>query len=313
MRVWNGIEAYPAGSEPVVATVGNYDGVHLGHRAILEGALGDARRRGLKSLLVTFDPHPVSVVAPERRPRLLQTRRQKLDSLEATGLDGVLILRFDEELAALSGQTFFSEVLSGPVHLAAIHVGSNFHFGRDRSGNLELMREIGRQRGFDVVGVDPVRKNGTIVSSSVIRRAVQDGDIDLAARLLGRPYSVTGEIVQGDGRGKELDFPTANLDVENEIIPERGVYVTETAVLATRHTSVSNVGVRPTFEGKNLTVETHLLEFEGDLYGERAEVRFLARLRDEQRFSSPEELADQIARDRAAAESYFRNQQPRSQ
>ena len=139
-----------------------------------------------------------------------------------------------------------------------------------------------------------------------------DGDVELAVRLLDRPFALTGEVVHGDGRGRELEFPTANLDVENDLIPKSGVYVTETVVLATRHTSVSNVGVRPTFDGKQLTVETHLLEFDGDLYGERAELRFLARLRDERRFSGPDELADQIARDRAAAESYFQNLQPAS-
>ena len=312
MRVWNGIESYPTNAAPVVATAGNYDGVHLGHQAILESALRDARRRDVRLLLVTFEPHPLSVVAPDRCPRLLQTRRQKLESLEASGLDEVLILRFDATMAALTGEQFIDEVLCGPVRLAAMHVGGNFHFGRGRAGNLELLQKIGSRRGFDVVGVEPVVVDGQIVSSSTIRAALTDGDVELAVRLLDRPFALTGEVVHGDGRGRELEFPTANLDVENDLIPKSGVYVTETVVLATRHTSVSNVGVRPTFDGKQLTVETHLLEFDGDLYGERAELRFLARLRDERRFSGPDELADQIARDRAAAESYFQNLQPAS-
>ncbi len=312
MRVWNGTASYPVDAASVVATAGNYDGVHLGHRAILESALRDARRRDLRSLLVTFEPHPLSVVAPEHCPRLLQTRRQKLESLEAAGLDEVLILRFDAAMAALTGERFIDEVLSGPVRLAAMHVGGNFHFGRGRAGNLRLLQEIGSRRGFDVVGVEPVVLGGEVVSSSVIRAAVADGDVEQAARLLGRPFALSGEVVRGEGRGRELEFPTANLDVENDMIPKTGVYVTETVVLATRHTSVSNVGIRPTFDGTQLTVETHLLEFDGDLYGERAELRFLARLRDERRFSGPDELADQIARDRAAAESYFQNLQPAS-
>lgn len=307
MRVLNGIESYPEGAPAVVATIGNYDGVHLGHQAILRSVVEAARRRSLASLLVSFEPHPLSVVAPERRPRLLQTRRQKLDSLEATGLDAVLILRFDSRLASLSGEEFFSRVLWGPIRFAAVHVGDNFRFGHRRGGDVHLLEEIGGRLGFEVVGVPAVQIDGRAVSSSTIREAVSKGDVVLAHRMLGRPFAVCGEVVAGDGRGRALNFPTANLGTDNELFPRRGVYVTETVVLATRHASVTNVGVRPTFNGSSTVVETHLLEFDADLYGETAEIRFLARLRDERRFGGPEELADQIARDRAAAASYFQN------
>jgi len=281
MNIWNGIDAYPEEARPVVASIGNYDGVHLGHQAILRLVVQNARRRGLPALLITFDPHPASVLAPERRPRLLQTRRQKLDRLQDTGLTDLLLLEFNR-------------------------------FGRGRAGDLTLLRQIGDRLGFDVNGVPPVRLGETMISSSAIRVAIAEGDVTLAHQMLGRPFSILGEVVHGDGRGHSLQCPTANLEYDNELVPRPGVYVTESVVLANRCPSVTNVGYRPTVGGASLTVETHLLDFEEDLYGERIEVRFLAHLRDEQRFDGLSELADQLARDRAAAESYFQNQQLRA-
>lgn len=307
MKIWNGIDSYPDRAPRAVATIGNYDGVHLGHRAILLSVVDEARRDGHVSVLVTFEPHPLQVVAPDRRPKLLQTRRQKLESLEQTGLDGVLILDFDRDMAALSGDAFFSRVLCGPVDFASIHVGSNFRFGHGRSGDVDALRSIGERHGFTVVTVPPVEIEGGVVSSSAVRKAVADGEVGAAHAMLGRPFAVVGEVVAGEGRGRSLRFPTANLDSSNELVPRRGVYVTETVALATRHPAVTNVGIRPTFNGGKLIVESHLLDYDGDLYGEQVEVRFLARLRDEQRFSGPRELADQIARDRAAASVYFQN------
>jgi len=307
MKIWNGIESYPETAERVVATIGNYDGVHLGHQTILRSAVQAARRAERASVLLTFEPHPLTVVAAERRPRLIQTRRQKLERLEAMGLDAVLILRFDAELAALSGEEFFAQVLCGPIEFEAIHVGSNFRFGRGRGGDVDLLRALGKRHGFAVVAVPPVGLEQGVVSSSAVRKAIEDGDVALATEMLGRPFALVGEVVQGEGRGRALEFPTANLDTDNELLPRRGVYVTETVALATRHVSVTNVGIRPTYGGGAMTVESHLLDYDGDLYGESIEVRFLARIRDERKFSGPRELADQIARDRAAAAAYFEN------
>jgi riboflavin kinase/FMN adenylyltransferase len=286
--------------------------VHLGHQAILRIVVQNAQRRGSPALLITFDPHPASVLAPERRPRLLQTRRQKLDCLQDTGLTDLLLLQFNEDLAALSGEQFFDGLLLPRLGLAAIHVGESFRFGRGRVGDLALLRQIGARRGFEVHGVAPVRLDDRMISSSAIRSALTEGDVALAARMLGRPFALLGEVVRGDGRGRNLQCPTANLAFENELVPRPGVYVTETVALATRCASVTNVGYRPTVGGASLSVETHLLDFDEDLYGERLEVRFLAHLRDEQRFDSLPELADQLARDRAAAESYFQNQRLRA-
>jgi riboflavin kinase/FMN adenylyltransferase len=264
-----------------------------------------AKARSAPSLLITFDPHPLAVVAPSRRPRLLQTRRQKLETLEASGIDGVLVLPFDRELASLDGEAFFAEFLSERLRFASVHVGRNFRFGRARGGDLRVLESVGREHGFSVVGVPQVEVEGETVSSSAIRTAIEEGDVARARAMLGRPFAITGEVVRGHGRGRTLEFPTANLAVENETIPRRGVYVTETTVFGSRFPSVTNVGMRPTFGGTTLGVETHLLEIDEELYGERLEVRFLARLRDERTFSGAAELADQIARDRAAASSYF--------
>jgi riboflavin kinase/FMN adenylyltransferase len=307
MKIWSGIENYPPGQPAVVASIGNYDGVHRGHRAILDSVVRAAREGGRASLLITFEPHPLGVVNPERRPRLLQTRRQKLDALEGTGLDGVLILDFDGETAALDGESFFTRVLEPSIDFAAIHVGENFRFGNGRTGDLELLKRVGDRSGFEVRGIAPVTIDGQTVSSTAIRRAVEAGRVEDARRVLGRPFAMVGEVVRGEGRGTIMDFPTANLDVGNEIVPSNGVYITEVSVLASRRPAVTNVGVRPTFGGKVVHVETHLLHFDGDLYAETMEVRFLVRLREEMQFPGPIELADQVARDRAAAEAFFQN------
>jgi riboflavin kinase/FMN adenylyltransferase len=305
MTVWNALDAFPTGREPTFATIGNFDGVHLGHQAILASVVRAARGRSAPSLLITFDPHPLAVVAPSRGPKLLQTRRQKLETLEGTGLDGVLVLPFDRELAALTGEEFFGKYLAERIRFAAVHVGHNFRFGRARGGDIDLLTSMGAQMGFSVTVVPPVIVDGEPASSSAIRALVEHGDVAKARSMLGRPFALTGEVVRGAGRGRTLGFPTANVAVDNECLPARGVYVTETVAFASRFPSITNVGLRPTFGGTALSVESHLIDVDEDLYGERVEVRFLARLRDERKFAGPEELADQLARDRAAATSYF--------
>jgi riboflavin kinase/FMN adenylyltransferase len=305
MNVWNSLDAFPTGREPNCATIGNFDGVHLGHQAILASAVHAARRRSGPSLLISFDPHPLAVVAPSRGPKLLQTRRQKLETLEATGLDGILLLPFDRALAALTGEEFFGTYLAERIRFASVHVGSNFRFGRARGGDIRVLQTLGAALGFSVVAVPPVLIDGETVSSSAIRAAIEAGDVARARSFLGRPFAVTGEVVHGEGRGRALGFPTANVAIDNETVPRRGVYVTETLAFGSRFPSITNVGIRPTFGGTALSVESHLIDVDEDLYGERVEVRFLARLRDEARFAGPAELADQLARDLAAATSYF--------
>ncbi len=305
MKVWNGLDDLPERRGSVVASIGNYDGVHRGHQTILASAVGDARRRELTAALITFDPHPLTVVAPDRRPDLVQTRRQKLRSLEQTGIDEVLILQFDTALAELDGEAFFTDYLLPRCPLAAVHVGENFRFGKARRGDVDLLDAIGQRAGFDVERVGAVAVDGRTVSSSAIREAVQAGNVAHAACLLGHPFALTGLVARGEERGHELGFPTANLEPDNMLLPSAGVYLSQVRALAGLHPAMTNVGFRPTFGGKRLSVETHLLDFDQDLYGQRIEVLFLERLRDEQRFDGPGELADQLARDRAATESYF--------
>lgn len=305
MKVWNGLDDLPEGRTPVVASVGNYDGVHLGHQATLESVVANARQRGLTAALITFDPHPLTVVAPDRRPDLVQTRRQKLHSLERTGIDEVLIVPFDAALARLEPEAFFDDYLLPRYPLAAVHVGQNFRFGKARRGDVDLLGTIGQRAGFDVECVQSVEVDGRTVSSSAVREALRAGDVALAERLLGRPFALTGLVARGEARGRELGFPTANLETDNLFLPRTGVYLSHVRALAGKHAAMTNVGSRPTFGGERLSVEAHLLNFDQDLYGQRIEVLFLERLRDEQRFDGPEKLADQLARDLAASESYF--------
>jgi riboflavin kinase/FMN adenylyltransferase len=219
----------------------------------------------------------------------------------------VLILEFDSGLAQRSGEEFFGSLVRR-VPLAAVHVGENFRFGRGRTGDLTLLRELGERHGFEVVRVAPVRAGGETVSSSAVRDAVAAGDVERARRLLGRPFELEGEVGTGDGRGRDLGFPTANVQVDNGMMPGGGVYVTETTIDGSRYASMTNVGSRPTFRPEGpAVVETHVLDFEGQLYRRRIAVRFLARLRDEQPYATPADLADQLARDRAAVEAFFRN------
>jgi riboflavin kinase/FMN adenylyltransferase len=265
VNVWNGLGALPEDVPPVVASIGNFDGVHLGHREILRRVVADARERRARALLVTFEPHPAAIVAPDRRPKLIDTRMQKIDRLAECGLSDLLIVRFDRELAALGGKAFL-ELLEGyGLCFAAVHVGENFRFGHDRAGDLALLREIGERRGFAVHGVPAISLDGRTLSSSEIRRALEAGEVGRAAAMLGRPWELIGEVVPGAGRGRELDCPTANIEPANELLPGIGVYVTETVALAARTASVTNVGRRPTVGGGAVVVETHQLVFDDDL------------------------------------------------
>ncbi len=310
MRVWNGINDLDPGRPRVVATIGNYDGVHRGHQTVLKEVIAEARRRKCPAALITFDPHPLAVVAPQRRPDLVQTRGQKLRSLEETGLDEVLIVRFTAEIAELDGDAFFERFLLPSFPLAALRVGTNFRFGNRRSGDFEQLKEIAARQGFDVDGTDELLIDGTAdgdrpVSSTAIREAVRKGEVLEARQMLGRPFALTGLVARGEQRGREIGFPTANLETDNMLLPRNGVYITEVRALAGRYPAMTNIGLRPTFGGERLSVETHLLDFNEDLYGQRIEVSFIERLRDEQRFDDATQLADQLARDRAATESFF--------
>ena len=284
-----------------VAAVGNFDGVHLGHQRILETLRQRAAPHDGTVVVITFNPHPQRVLHPDTAPRLIATRGQKVAWLEAAGVDLMLELPFTRQLAALSPLDFVERVLQRGLRVAEVHIGRNFRFGHDRTGSFETLEELGRAHGFTAMPVDGVRQGGRRISSSRIRTALGEGEVQLAAALLGRQEVLVGQVVPGDARGRILGFPTANLAVENELVPFTGVYATSMVVDREPLPAVTNIGSRPTFPGAGPALETHILDYDGDLYGRDVELRFVERLRDERRFAGLDELKEQIALDVAAA------------
>ena len=292
----------------VIATVGNFDGIHLGQRRILELAVGRARETGLGAAVITFEPHPLSVLDPEHAPRLLTTREQKEGLLAAIGLDALIEVRFTPDFSRVPARRFVRDFLVGALAAREVYVGSRFAFGRGRDGDLSLLRTMAESFGFAAFGVEEVLWNGAAVSSTRIRAALAGGEVEDAEAMLGRPYTLTGIVVRGDGRGRGLGWPTANLALENDLIAADGVYVTRLRIpaLGRDWPSVTNVGTRPTVYAEHpRLVESHVLGFERDIYGERVELELLRRLRGEHKFDSVEALRGQIGRDVAAAREYF--------
>ena len=308
MKVFSEVEVARAHVTTPVATIGNFDGLHRGHRAILERVRARAEALGGSSLLITFDPHPLKVLAPDRAPRMITTRRQKLDLLQAAGIDCVLILPFDMELASVTPETFVRRYLGEGLGLREVYVGAGFNFGRDRAGNADTLVQLCAALQMRAAKVEEILYLDSPISSSRIRRAVQSGEVELAGALLGRPFALEGRVVHGDGRGAAIGVPTANLETPNDLVPGDGVYVTEAVLESATHPAVTNIGSRPTFEGAAYAIETHLLEGTGDIYDRPIEVRFLARLRQELKFPSVEALIDQVRRDVVRARDYHQRQ-----
>lgn len=288
----------PGASGPVVA-IGNFDGVHVGHRAIFSRAAAEAARRGAPAAVLTFDPHPAKVLAPDRAPPLIQAERDKLDAIAAAGLDAVVIRRFDAAFAALSPADFVDQVLVHDLDAAVVLVGADFTFGRGRSGDRRTLRDLGARHGFAVQVVDPIAVDGIVASSTKVREFVLEGRVEAAAPLLGRPFAVAGTVVAGAGRGRTLDVPTANVRPDGELLPRVGVYAARVAAEGgpADAPAVVNVGAAPTFGEREVVVEAHLLDWSGDLAGRRLTVGLLSRLRDERRFPDAEALVAQIRDD----------------
>jgi riboflavin kinase/FMN adenylyltransferase len=293
------------GEARTVVSVGNFDGLHLGHQKILQMVLARARATGVTAAAVTFDPHPMRLLRPEHAPQMIQTFSQRLAGLEQMGLDAVLVLRFDRALSLVSPEDFIQRILLQRLHVAGILVGANFCFGHRGAGDVRLLTHFGKEHGYDVETVPPVEIGGRVVSSTAIRNVVAEGNVAEAVPMLGRPFSLTGEIRSGVGRGRTILFPTLNLVPEQELLPKLGVYATESAVGGNLFRSVTNIGTRPTFDGQGITVESHLFGFNEQISDGAMEVRFHSRLRDERKFSGADELRGQIARDIAAAREYF--------
>jgi len=297
--------AFASTGRRAVLTIGNFDGLHLGHRQILKNVIERARALRAVATAISFDPHPLKVVRPSDAPPQIQTLAQRLAGFDEMGLDAAVVIRFDLALSRRSPEDFIRWAAVENLRAREIHVGDNFRFGHQQAGDVAHLEELGRQYGFAVQAVPPVVERGEVVSSSAIRSWLQKGDVGRASRLLGRPFTLTGEIIPGTGTGRRLLFPTLNLAPEQELLPADGVYATETLLDARIHRSATNVGLRPTFDGTQLTVETHLLDFSGNPESGRMEIHFWQHLRPEQKFSSPDDLRAQIQRDLDATRTFF--------
>jgi riboflavin kinase / FMN adenylyltransferase len=294
----------PRWSHPVVA-LGNFDGLHRGHQQIVDGVRRQARERAGTSVAMVFDPHPPRVLRPDKAPPLLMTLDQKIDAFDRAGLDAVAVVRFTRELSRWEPEVFVETVLLDWLRVSEVWVGANFLFGRDRSGTFTLLRALGEDRGFRVEKIEPVRYKDFVVSSTRIRHLVAEGRVDEAGALLGHHYFIDGEVVRGDGRGRTLGFPTANVKTANELVPANGIYASVAGLDETWHRAVTSVGVRPTIGDGQFTIETFLLDGSHDLYGRTMRLAFVKYLRPEVRFDGLEPLKAQMAHDCRDADALF--------
>jgi len=295
------------GARKVCVAIGMFDGVHLGHQQVIRQAIEDARQHEGIALAITFDRHPNAVVAPERNPPLIYSLPKKLRVIESLGIDTALLIRFDKAFSEISGEQFIRGLARdlGPVH--SLCVGSAFTFGHRRGGNIALLKKLGQELHFIVHGLASVSLDGKVVSSTRIREAIRAGGLDAASQMLGRTYALAGRVTRGDELGRELGFPTANLDLSGLVLPPNGVYAVHASVERRLHRAVVNIGTRPTLKNPNprVQVEVHLLDFTGDLYEQEIEVAFVEKLREEERFPSRDALREQIGRDIEAARALF--------
>jgi riboflavin kinase/FMN adenylyltransferase len=305
MRLFHGTDNAEIG-RPTVVTLGVFDGLHLGHQLIMQTVLERARAVGAVPTVITFEPHPRAVLHPESAPPLLQTFDQKIEALGVLGIEQTIVIRFDKDFAQIRAQDFLRDVIADRLHAKEVYLGRGFAFGHGREGNIDLLRTVSQGLGFFADEVSEVRLRGRRVSSSRIRELLQQGEVNVARRMLGRPYGVEGRVVRGAERGVTLGFPTANLHPQNRVIPRDGVYVTAALIDGRWRRSVTNIGTRPTFgSDKESSVETFVMNWSGDLYGDVVRVRFLHRLRAEQKFDSIDELKSQIEQDVRRAGKYF--------
>ncbi|MEO8074283.1 MAG: bifunctional riboflavin kinase/FAD synthetase [Acidobacteriota bacterium] len=305
MKIFHGTENANI-LRPTVLTLGVFDGLHLGHQKIMETVVNRAEVVGAIPTAITFDPHPRAVLYPENSPPLLQTLDQRLANFEVIGIEQAIIVRFDKKFANQDAEKFLREIIHERLQAKEVYLGHGFAFGKNRGGNIELLRKMSEELGFCADEVAEVKIRDQRISSSKIRELLKDGKVNLVRRMLGRPYGVEGVIIRGDRRGHTIGFPTANLKPKNRVIPKYGVYATATLIDGIWKKSITNVGIRPTFEGgKEPSIETYVFDFDGDLYGDVLRVRFLHRIRDERKFNGIDELKAQITKDSQTALNYF--------
>jgi len=297
MKIIRNIDNIPEDLTGSIVTIGNFDGIHLGHREIFRKIVREARESNKKSVVITFDPHPQKIIHPERRPFFLLTPlNEKLDLIKSCDVDAVILITFSIEFARITAEEFVENILWKKLRLSKLLVGYDYAFGKGKGGNAEFLKASGRKLGFQVEEIGAVKTDGMISSSTGIRLAVLDGNVKQASEMLGRPYGVSGTVVEGYRRGTDIGYPTANIKSE-KVIPATGVYAIIAELEGIRHQGVINIGYNPTFGNEEISAEVHLLDFEGDIYGRDITILFIDRLRDEIKFKSPEELARQIKRD----------------
>jgi riboflavin kinase/FMN adenylyltransferase len=294
----------PRWHNPVLA-LGNFDGLHRGHAKIIDRVRRRAGERGGTPAAMTFDPHPPRVVRPDKAPALLMTTEQRLEALGRAGMQGVAVVRFTQEMSLWEPEMFVRTVLVDWLRVVEVWVGANFLFGHERAGTFSVLRSLGSRYGFRAEKIDPVRYKDFVVSSTRVRRLIAEGRVDEAGALLGHHYFIDGTVVRGDARGREIGFPTANLNTTNELLPPAGVYATMAGLNGVEHPSVTNIGTRPTFGGGEVRVESHLLDGTRDLYDARLRLSFVQRLRDERAFPDVDALRAQIDADARAARRLF--------
>lgn len=307
MNVIRAANELKPGSRKVCVAIGVFDGVHLGHQQVIRQTIADAQQHEAISVVVTFDCHPNSVVAPERTPPLIYALSKKLRVIESMGIATTLLVHFDKTFSQIPAEEFIRGLARDFKNIHSVCVGSNFTFGHKRQGNVELLKKLGDEFHFAVHGLAAVSLDGERVSSTRIRDAIRSGNLDSASQMLGRTYSLVGKIIDGDKVGRKLGFPTANLYFNGLVLPPNGVYAAHAEVGGKTFRAAVNIGVRPTMKSSSpqLHVEAHLLDFSGDLYGKEMELTFVEKLRDEQKFSLPEALKQQIAKDVEAAKRLF--------
>lgn len=306
MRLFHGTDNADI-ARPTVLTLGVFDGLHLGHQLIMKTVVERSQAVRAVPTVITFEPHPRAVLHPESAPPLLQTFDQKIEALSVLGIEQTIVIHFDQAFSQIRAQDFLREVVADRLRAKEVYLGRGFAFGHNREGNIDLLKSVSQTLGFFADEVPEVRLRGHRIGSTRIRELLSCGRVNLARRMLGRPYGVEGPVVRGAERGVKLGFPTANILPQNRVIPRGGVYVTATLIEGQWRRSVTNIGTRPTFDdGRGISVETHVLNWSGDLYKDVVRVRFLHRLRDEKKFESVDQLKSQIGYDVSRAQHYFK-------
>ena len=301
-------QANDLNNRKVCLAIGMFDGVHLGHQKVLQNAINAASQSNAISVAVTIDQHPANIISPKNAPSLIQTQAQRNRSIELLGVDAILIIKFNEAFSRKTGKSFIQELAQGFGSIHSISVGNDFMFGHNRDGNFQLLQKLSQELNFLTYGLQPVKLNGQIVSSTRIRSALINGKIDDAKQMLGRKFSIEGPVVKGDGKGREIGFPTANIDTKNLILPPNGVYASYTKFNGKTHKSLLNIGVRPTIIKPNpsIQVEAHILKFNENIYDQVIDIELIEKLRNEMKFESIEELKKQISCDIENAKSFFK-------